>query len=222
MSARERILNRLRGALRADGGPGARAAAVDTRLGAPVGRAPRPSQSRREGAARVEEFMKRATAADATVSRIATMEELPTALSHELRQRNLGQTIRMGDDPTLGALDWSDMDVSRGPGRLEEPATLSTAPYGLAETGTLALCSGPDNPVTLTFLGETHFVALRASDIHAGFEELFAAHRASGRDPRTLNFVTGPSRSADIGQVLQLGAHGPVALHIFVVGDEAS
>ncbi|MEM7522336.1 MAG: LUD domain-containing protein, partial [Pseudomonadota bacterium] len=106
-----------------------------------------------------------------------------------------------------------------GPGRIDEPATLSVAPYGLAETGTLGLCSGPDNPVTLTFLGETHFVAVRAGDVHPGFEELFAAHRASGRDPRTLNFVTGPSRSADIGQKLQLGAHGPVALHIFVVDE---
>ncbi|MCH8952975.1 MAG: LUD domain-containing protein, partial [Proteobacteria bacterium] len=37
-------------------------------------------------------------------------------------------------------------------------------------------------------------------------------------DPRTVNMVTGPSRSADIGQTLQLGAHGPVALHVFVVG----
>ncbi|MEO1612688.1 MAG: LUD domain-containing protein, partial [Pseudomonadota bacterium] len=104
-------------------------------------------------------------------------------------------------------------------GRLAEPATLSRALLASAETGTLLLASGPENPVTLTFLGETHFVAVRAGDIHPGFEELFAAHRASGRDPRTLNFVTGPSRSADIGQQLQLGAHGPVALHIFVVDD---
>ena len=92
----------------------------------------------------------------------------------------------------------------------------------MAETGTLALMSGPDNPVTLTFLGETHFVALRSSDIVDGLEELWSGVRERGALPRTVNLVTGPSRSADIGQKLQLGAHGPVALHIFVVEDGAS
>jgi L-lactate dehydrogenase complex protein LldG len=37
--------------------------------------------------------------------------------------------------------------------------------------------------------------------------------------PRTVNFITGPSRSADIGQKLQLGAHGPRRLHIILVGE---
>jgi L-lactate dehydrogenase complex protein LldG len=39
-----------------------------------------------------------------------------------------------------------------------------------------------------------------------------------GGAPRTLNFITGPSRSADIEQTLLLGAHGPRRLHIVVVG----
>lgn len=221
MSGRETILNRLRGALSTGAPAGDRKAAVAARLAGGRPETPRPTQSRSAGAARVDEFMTRARAADATVSRIASFADLPAALADELRQRNLGQSARMGADPALAALDWGGIEVSHGPGRLEEPATLSVAPYAVAETGTLALCSGPDNPVTLTFLGETHFVALRAADIQPGFEEMIAAHRASGRDPRTLNLVTGPSRSADIGQVLQLGAHGPVALHIFVIGDEA-
>ena len=219
MSARDRILGRVRSRVGAGATSEARAAAVSDRLGAPIGRAPRPTQSRTTIEARASQFAEKAAAADATVTRISSMEALPEALSHELRQRNLGQTIRTGEDPAFRDLDWGQIETSRGPGRIEEPATLSVAPYGLAETGTLALCSGPENPVTLTFLGETHFVAVRASDLHEGFEELFAAHRASGRDPRTLNFVTGPSRSGDIGQTLQLGAHGPVALHIFLIDE---
>ena len=70
---------------------------------------------------------------------------------------------------------------------------------------------------TLTFLGETHFVVVAAQDIKAGFEDMWAEWRGRALDPRTVNMVTGPSRSADIGQTLQLGAHGPVALHVFVV-----
>ncbi|MEI9915983.1 MAG: LUD domain-containing protein [Methylovirgula sp.] len=41
---------------------------------------------------------------------------------------------------------------------------------------------------------------------------------ARGAMPRTVNFITGPSRSADIEQTLLLGAHGPRALHIIIVG----
>jgi L-lactate utilization protein LutB len=39
--------------------------------------------------------------------------------------------------------------------------------------------------------------------------------------PRTVNLITGPSRSADIEQTLILGAHGPRRLHVIVVGEAA-
>jgi len=213
VSARERILGRIR---RATAGRDD-AAAVAARLAARAQDAPIPAAARAEGAARVEQFAAKATAADATVGRIASAEDLPRALAEELRARNLPAAIRCGHDP-LFERDWGGIEVSRGPGRLVEPATLSRAVLSSAETGTLLLASGPENPVTLTFLGETHFVALDLADICAGFEEMWARWRATGLDPRTVNLVTGPSRSADIGQTLQLGAHGPVALHIVLIG----
>ncbi|MEO0821084.1 MAG: lactate utilization protein [Pseudomonadota bacterium] len=217
MSARERILGRIRrtGEGRAD------PAAVAARLAAPGQTAPVPAASLSEGAARTEQFIQKARAADATVSRIDSVEALPRALAEELRARNLPAAIRTGTDPALTrvlAADSAGLEHSTGTGRLEEPATLSRAPFAMAETGTLLLESGPDNPVTLTFLGETHFVLVEESDICAGFEEMWARWRSAGGDPRTVNLVTGPSRSADIGQTLQLGAHGPVALHVFVCG----
>lgn len=218
MSARDRILTKITRQV-AHGAPEARAKTVNDRLSAPKQTAPRPTQSYSSDTATIDQFAARATAADATVSRISSMDELPTALSHELRQRNMGQIVRMGDDPALATLDWSGLEISHGKGRIDEPATLSVAPMATAETGTVGLFSGPNNPVTLTFLGETHFVAVNAADITPGMEEMWAKFRASGADPRTINLVTGPSRSADIGQQLQLGAHGPIALHIFIVGE---
>ena len=213
MSARDNILARIR---RATGGGDAVAVAV--RLGQrDVQLAPVPAQAQAQGEARIAQFMEKATAVDATVSRLASLDDLPAALADELRQRNLPAAIRTGSDPAF-ARDWGTVEHSIGIGRLVEPATLSRAELAMAETGTLVLASGPENPVTLTFLGETHFVVVAAADIKAGFEDMWADWRERALDPRTVNMVTGPSRSADIGQTLQLGAHGPVALHVFVVG----
>ena len=97
---------------------------------------------------------------------------------------------------------------------------MSRAAFGVAETGTLAFLSGPENPVTLTFAGDHHFVALRERDVLLNFEDVWAAMRRAKLDPRTVNFVTGPSRSADIEQSMQLGAHGPVAVQIYLVGED--
>ena len=83
------------------------------------------------------------------------------------------------------------------------------------------LLSGPDNPVTLTFLPEHHLVVIPADAVHGDMERALARLRAihgKGEMPRTVNFVSGPSRSADIEQTILLGAHGPRALHVLVVG----
>ncbi|MEL6577854.1 MAG: LUD domain-containing protein [Pseudomonadota bacterium] len=217
MSARARILERIRRQT-GDGDGAARGA----RLKAPQQHGPVPAQATRQGPERTQQFIEKALAADATVTRIDSPAALPRALAEELRGRNLPATVRLGADPVLGealAADPAGLEISHGPGRPVEPVTLSRATLGSAETGTLLLASGPDNPVTLTFLGETHFVLLREADLCAGFEELWARFRDTGLDPRTVNLVTGPSRSGDIGQTLQLGAHGPIALHIFLSAD---
>lgn len=215
MSARDRVLARVRGSA-GTGDREAREATVAARLAA-GSHGPVPHQAESHGPGRLTQFMAKLEAAAGTVGRVSSLAELPRALAHELRKRNLPAAIRFGSDPMFADLDWGTIETSQGPGRMEEPATLSRAEFAMAETGTLVLASGPENPVTLTFLGETHFVVLREQDLCGGFEDLWAAWRRRGLDPRTINMVTGPSRSADIGQVLQLGAHGPVALHVFLV-----
>lgn len=216
MSARDAILARVRRAAEARPGAGDRAAAVTDWL-ATHRPGPVPHQARSHGPQRLTQFMNKLDAVSATVSRVSDVAELPRALAHELRNRNLPAAIRTGTDPMFAELNWHTIAVTRGPGRIVEPATLSRAEFGIAETGTLVLASGPENPVTLTFLGETHFVVLRTGDLTGGLEEMWQRWRERGLDPRTVNMVTGPSRSADIGQVLQLGAHGPIGLHVFLV-----
>ena len=202
MSARDRILQRVR---RAGGG-------ADAPAPPPL----RPALS--HSADPVTRFTTEAEAVNATTARLARLSDLPAAVADELRRRNLPARIRTGDDPAFDR-DWGAVERTTGPGRPDEPVTMTRAMMGLAETGGLVLTSGPDNPVTLNFLGETHFAIVAAGDIREGYEDVWAALRRTGARPRTTNLISGPSRSGDIGQVLQLGAHGPVALHIFVVDD---
>ncbi|MEE9300922.1 MAG: lactate utilization protein, partial [Alphaproteobacteria bacterium] len=97
---------------------------------------------------------------------------------------------------------------------------------GIAETGTCMLISGPQSPTTLNFLVDTHIIVLWTRQIVGSYEDALARLRetAVGRErgarswmPRTVNLITGPSRSADIEQTIQMGAHGPRRLHILLI-----
>jgi L-lactate dehydrogenase complex protein LldG len=90
---------------------------------------------------------------------------------------------------------------------------------GVAETGTLVLASGPDNPVTLTFVPDTHVVVVEAQTIVGSYEEaVMRLLRELGQLPRTLNLVSAPSRTGDIGGKIVMGAHGPRRLAVVLVG----
>ena len=130
----------------------------------------------------------------------------------------------MGADARLAALPWGEtaLEIAHGPSDGRDLNAVSMAFAGIAETGTLALVSGADNPTTLNFLPDNHIVVLRRKDVVADYETVFARLRAAygkGGAPRTLNLVTGPSRSGDIEQTLLLGAHGPRRLHIVIAGE---
>lgn len=147
------------------------------------------------------------------------------AIMRWLREHNLPQQLRHGADKRLADIQWPEhggpqIAIGRSDG--SDLTGLSHAFAGVAETGTLILVSGQENPTTLNFLPENHIVLVEAKDIAANYETVWARLReihGAGGMPRTVNMVTGPSRSADIEQTLILGAHGPVRLHILVIGD---
>ncbi|MCI4661926.1 MAG: lactate utilization protein [Neomegalonema sp.] len=212
MSAREQILARLRRNLGSSDPVPAAQRLADCPAPQVV-----PAQSQAQGAARVAQFVAAAQGVQASVALVPDLAALPEAIADYLRGRNLPLLLRMGEEHDFVREDWSAFEISHGPGRIIEPITLSRAFAGIAETGTLVLRSGPANPVTLTFLGDTHLVVLRESEIEAGMEGVWKRLRAAGAMSRTVNFVTGPSRTADIGQKLEIGAHGPIDLHILLV-----
>ncbi len=97
---------------------------------------------------------------------------------------------------------------------------MTAAFAGIAETGTLVLLSDAQSPTTLNFLPDVHVVVLRREQIVRRIEDVWQRLRdeVAGM-PRTVNFITGPSRTADIEQTIQLGAHGPRSLHVILIED---
>src|SRR5215510_2198651 len=158
-----------------------------------------------------------------TVEVVARRDEVPAAVAEFLRAHNLPPALRRGADPRLDAMPWGrerTLDVATGPSDGGDAVAVSHAFGAAAETGTLMLTSGPDNPTTLNFLPETHVVVVQADDIAGDYETLWRRLReryGAGKMPRTVNWITGPSRSADIEQTLILGAHGPRRMHVIVV-----
>lgn len=163
----------------------------------------------------------------ATVIEVGATAEIPQAIATYLKANNVPARLRMGEDAMLNALPWENapgLERDNGPATPHDLVGLSRAVAGIAETGTLVLCSGPDNPVTLNFLPETHVVVLRRGDILASYEDAFDHVRASARStpdmPRTLNLITGPSRTADIGGKIVIGAHGARRVAIVLLNEE--
>jgi L-lactate dehydrogenase complex protein LldG len=222
MSSRAAVLASIRRSLGVTGEEATRRFEVETRLKqAPPGVVPKRGQG--DVSARVATFKAEAERAQASVVEIAGWEGAPAEIARYLRESNCPATLRMGDDPRLAAAPWREtsLEILHGPSDGGDLNAVSAAFAGIAETGTLALVSGPDNPTTLNFLADNHIVVLPREAVEADYEGVFAKLRATygkGAAPRTLNFITGPSRSADIEQTLLLGAHGPRRLHILIVG----
>ena len=220
MSDQTKIFGDIRRALGVTGNEDARRRAVAARLAAaPEGVIPACGRSADPAAI----FRAEAERVFATVEQVATPAEIPARIADVLRAKNLPPRLRKGDDAYLAALPWTatTLTLDNGPVQADDAVGLSRAFAGVAETGTLALVSGPDNPTTLNFLPETHIVVIEAGKIVGNYEafwEMLRAAYGEGTMPRTVNFITGPSRSADIEQTLLLGAHGPRALHIIIAG----
>src|SRR5258708_27097792 len=130
----------------------------------------------------------------------------------------------MAPGPGRDGIPWGErtlVQLRRGQAAPGDQVSVTPAFAGIAETGTLMLISGAETPSTLNFLPDTHVVVLKAGQVVPTYEEGWTRLRARGDMPRTVNFVTGPSRTGDIEQRIQLGAHGPRRLHIVLV-DERS
>jgi L-lactate dehydrogenase complex protein LldG len=166
----------------------------------------------------VRRFVTKLTARDATVTSVKTMADVGAALSAYIA--GLGVQPRIAAAPALADLQWPAwLELYFGKARPDEQVAVTSCLAGVAETGSLVLLSGPETPTTLNFVPENHVIVIRSQQIVRHFEDVWPMLRALPTGmPRTVNIIAGPSRTADVEQTIQLGAHGPRRLHVVLVG----
>lgn len=160
-----------------------------------------------------------------SVARVPDTAAVPGAVAEYLAAQNLPMSLVMAPHPELQAIPWSLrplLAIREGRAEAADLVSLQHAFAAIAETGTLMLPSAPERPTTLNLLADTEIVVVRTSRLVGSYEEAWDLLRAERRGmPRSVMLVTGPSRSADIEQALELGAHGPRRLHVVLVEDAA-
>lgn len=224
---RAQVLGTIRQSLRRERPSASQQAEIEARLADPP-RGPLPARGQLAPQARLQLFVAMAKEAACTITHVADRTAVPAAVAEYLARENLPAKLRVAPDAAVAELPWSTrplLEITTGRSDGSDEVSLTPALAAIAETGTLMLTSGPERPTTLNFLPETHIVLLTADQVVGGMEEAWTRLReryGRGVMPRTVNLVTGPSRSADIEQTLQMGAHGPRRLHIILVDGEAT
>ena len=169
----------------------------------------------------VEHFLAKLEAVNTKVSRLPDLDKVSATVGRHLKAHRLGSSLVVAPDPDLAPVRWSNrLRVERRAALGGDRVSVTSAFAGVAETGSLVLLSGVESPTTLNFLPEDHIVVLFADRILTHLEDVWPRLRkAHPRMPRTVNLITGPSKTADVEQTLQEGAHGPRRLHVILIGD---
>jgi L-lactate dehydrogenase complex protein LldG len=188
--------------------------------------------------AALDRFQRELERVGGVLHRAATVHEVPAIVGRLAREREARSVVTwhpstLGFDPAPGlaaqALDVIPMPEAM-PGAAQRRTlreTIATTPLGLtgvdlalAETGTMILRSGPGRPRSTSLLPATHVAVFDRTVLVESlaqvsvFLEAWHAEDAAGA---VINFITGPSRTADIELTLTRGVHGPRDVHAIFV-----
>lgn len=164
-------------------------------------------------------FKERALSLASTFDEAATAADVPALVAAYLNERAL--LLQAVCWREWLELDWAaaGISVEARPARGDDMVGITGVYCAIAETGTLMTLSGSDTPASVSLLPETHIAILRSHQIVPSMEDAWARLRTETQSlPRAVNFISGPSRTADIEQTVTLGAHGPYRVHIIAVG----
>ncbi|MGQ0580250.1 MAG: LutC/YkgG family protein [Betaproteobacteria bacterium] len=214
MSARENILERIRAANGRTGALSAREReAALSRLRAHP-RGPLPDM----GWELLPRFRERCVAMMSSVAEVDSVADVPLSVAKYLAENKL--PLRGACWPEFANLDWpgAGLRIEARPANGDDKVGITGTYCALAENGTLMLLSGRDAHATTSLLPDNHIAIVPASRIVRAMEDGWdLLRREQVNPPRQVNFISGPSRTADIEMTLVMGAHGPFRVHVVIV-----
>ncbi len=164
-------------------------------------------------------FISKLEKAAGTISRVTAEADIIPAVTRYLQQHDIAPQLISARSSLLDKLAWPDeYAVERRQATGQDVSVLTEAYAGVAETGSLVLLSSADSPTSLNFLPDNYLCVLRSENLLRHIENVWQRLREEHAGlPRAINFITGPSRTADVEQTIQLGAHGPRRLHLILL-----
>jgi L-lactate dehydrogenase complex protein LldG len=182
----------------------------------------------------VESFTRELQALSGHVYVVADVENVtPTVLA--ILEQHQAKRIMTWADASLGlpwllqalaqaGISFADSHIptvaqERGPKMAELDGVLvglTGAQGGLADTGTLAVISGPGQARLASLLPPVHIALLSQNKLFPSLPAFLAAHPHATQVGSNLVFITGPSRTADIELTLTMGVHGPKEIHVII------
>lgn len=217
MSARDNILARVRKGLGVT--PETSRLEGEARLRERLQNAPRGPRPPYQWTDPVERFLAGCAKSSTSVERVTTLDQVPAAVARYLTEKQLPLNVVAW--PLLANLPWSGSGLAPEfrLARDGDSVGITGVFSAIVETATLMLLSGPDTPSNVSLLPETHIAIVGVDQLVPGMEEAWDRLKATGMGmPRAVNFVSGPSRTADIEQTIVIGAHGPYRVHVVLWG----
>jgi len=93
---------------------------------------------------------------------------------------------------------------------------ITSADFCLADTGTLVMLSSREEARLISLLPPIHVAVVGSERILSGLDELLTAVPLPAEQSSSMVLITGPSRTADIEQILVRGVHGPGEIHVAI------
>ncbi len=185
----------------------------------------------------IDQFIRELEALSANIIRVASINDLPDAIHTFLKESDIKDVVVWNDDTEQGAaihkacdayagqkkdarvIVWKDEDNRDELISTVEQADAGVvyAEYGISETGTVVLYNKAGKGRSVSLLPNNIGIVLNTKKIVPRITQVFEQLREPAIDHSCINFISGPSRSADIEMSLSIGVHGPGEITVFLV-----
>ncbi|PMY42520.1 lactate utilization protein [Pseudomonas sp. GW456-L14] len=158
----------------------------------------------------------------ALLARLLSERQLPSLLIAPTTPHGQRVSQYWAEHPGLPTLKAYDRPIEEWKAELfnDTPASLTTTLGAIAATGSLILWPTREEPRLMSLVPPVHFALLKASEIRDNFYQVQQEYAWAQGMPTNALLVSGPSKTADIEQVLAYGAHGPKDLVVLILEDQ--